>query len=76
MVKAGAATVVLVKVGATATVVVAATFSITRGFLKEESFKRRILFEEANWTDQIAEVRKTLISLYTNKKFKLFRDQQ
>ena len=73
MVKAGAATVV---VGATETVVLAATSSITRGFLKEESFKRRILFEEANWTDQIAEVRKTLISLYTNKKLKLFRDQQ
>ena len=70
MVKAGAATVVLVVVGATA------TFFITRGFLKEESFKRRILFEEANWTDQIAEVRKTLISLYTNKKLNLFRDQQ
>ena len=58
MVKAGAAAVVLVVVGATATVVLAATFSITRGFLKEESFKRRILFEEANWTDQIAEVKK------------------
>ena len=76
MVEAGEAAVVLVVVGATATVVLAATFSITRGFLKEESFKRRILFEEANWTDQIAEVRKTLISLYTNKKLKLFRDQQ
>ena len=70
MVKAGAATVVLVVVGATA------TFFITRGFLKEESFKRRILFEEANWTDKIAEVRITLISLYTNKKLNLFRDQQ
>ena len=76
MVKAGAIPVVLVVVGATATVVLAATFSITRGFLKEESFKRRILFEEANWTDQIAEVRKTLISLYTNKRLKLFREQQ
>ena len=76
MVEAGAATVVLVVVLATATVVLAATFSITRGFLKEESFKRRILFEEANWTDKIAEVRITLISLYTNKKLNLFRDQQ
>ena len=76
MVKAGAATVVLVVVGATATVIRAATYSITRGFLKEESFKRRILFEEANWTYQIAEVRKTLISLYTNKRLKLFGEQQ
>ena len=76
MVKAGAATVVLVVVGAIATVVLAATFSITRGFLKEESFKRGILFEEANWTDQIAEVRKTLISLYTNKRLKRCREQQ
>ena len=47
MVKAGAAKVVLVVVGAITTVVLAATFSITRGFLKEESFKRGILFEEA-----------------------------
>ena len=45
-------------VGATATVVVAATFSVTKGFLKEESVNRRILFEEANWTDQIAMVKK------------------
>ena len=59
MVEAGAATVVLVVVGATATLVLAATFSITRGFLKEESLKRRILFEEANWSDQIVEVKKT-----------------
>ena len=59
MVEAGEAAVVLVVVGATATVVLAATFSITRGFLKEESLKRRILFEEANWSDQIVEVKKT-----------------
>ena len=76
MVKAGAATVVLAVEGAIATVVLAATFSITRGFLKEESFKKRILFEETNWTDQMEEVGKTLISLYTNKKLKLFQEQQ
>ena len=76
MVKAGAATVVLNVVGATATVLLAATFSITRGFLKEESFKRRILFEKADWTDQIAELKKPLISIYTNKILKFFWEQQ